>query len=200
MMYVGTGPRAREYRYVILDNASSRNIIDFEPFTREGIRSADETYNEVYGRSWNRLHLPELPQVYSFFNKHDERDPADSKLFEEGQIATLHIRADEDEVQGMHANKLQKGEKNGEKKDEKVHASMTYIGYAMSTEVRNLSHSFSATTRSSTLTTCRSRLVGIRAANGPRCHTRSRYQSPAHPMDCIAVGSSSCDPRQRTRP
>ncbi|KAI9320767.1 coth protein-domain-containing protein [Dichotomocladium elegans] len=122
MLYTGTGPSSsKPYRYVILRN-SSLDIVQSEPFERPPIEHASHTFYETYGRSWNKINLPDLPQVYPFSEiNQTELDPAASPLYEDGTIATLHFQIDDDELQLLHAKKSDK--------ELKVQGTMTYLGY-----------------------------------------------------------------------
>lgn len=126
LLYSGRAPGGKEYRYVTLGAADE--ILDTEAFDRPAMYEAKETYNEVYGRPWNKIFLPELPQVYDFDSRNKAplqgnatvQDPAKNDLFEEGTIATIHITADEEDIQAMHANKM-------DKKAARMDAKLTYI-------------------------------------------------------------------------
>lgn len=132
MLYTGTGPSSDPYRYVILDN--NNNIVHFEPFERPAIEHSGQSFYETYGRPWNKLTLPTIPQLYDFNTStgHSEPlpkdhrasivDPAECRLFEEGTIATIHLEADDAQVKAMHLNKM-------EKKAARVEGRLTYIRY-----------------------------------------------------------------------
>lgn len=116
LLYSGTAPSDKPYRYVILDQKQG-NIVHFEPFERPPIENANHTFHETYGRPWNKISLPSLPHIYNF--RYGSSSPS-SRLFEEGTIATIHIEANDADIQRMHANKF-------DKDLAKVHANMTYI-------------------------------------------------------------------------
>lgn len=113
MLYSGMAPGEIEYRYVIVDSMERKTVLDFEKFKRPAIMTQDKTYNEVFGRAWNQLSLPDLPKMYDYPYQMKR-----SKLFEEGQIATIHFQGDASELENMH----------GRTKEEiKVKGTMTYI-------------------------------------------------------------------------
>ncbi|KAF7730857.1 hypothetical protein EC973_001375 [Apophysomyces ossiformis] len=102
MLYTGQAPGQVPYRYVIMD--TSKTILDFERFERPGIEQANMTFNEVFGRPWNKLSLFSLPQIYPF----EPSDPGLSKLYDDGTIATLHFEGSEADIREMHTNKMEK--------------------------------------------------------------------------------------------
>ncbi|CAO3647128.1 unnamed protein product [Cunninghamella blakesleeana] len=119
-MYSGQGPSESPYRYVILDGA--KNMVDFEKFERPSILHSQATFNEVYGRPWNKLMLPQLPTLNQDFALNTKRkDPGENKLFEDGTIANVIFEADEQIIQSVHADKTQK--------KAKVTGRLTYISY-----------------------------------------------------------------------
>ncbi|KAG2219553.1 hypothetical protein INT45_013212 [Circinella minor] len=130
MLYKGVGPSSEPYRYVILDNHQNKDIIHYEQFERPAIQEAKETFHETYGRPWNKLHIPSIPRVYDFDSSHlnpvndsfaPVEDPAASELFQEGTIATLHFKMDEENAQELHTNKYDK--------KVKIKGDMTFISY-----------------------------------------------------------------------
>ena len=132
MLYKGIGPSSEPYRYVILDNDQNKAIIHYEQFERPAIQEAVETFHETYGRPWNKLHIPPIPRVYDFDSSHlnpvndpfaPVDDPAASELFQEGTIATIHFKVDEDEAQEMHTKKFDK--------KAKVKGDMTFIRFVI---------------------------------------------------------------------
>ncbi|KAG2186110.1 hypothetical protein INT43_002548 [Umbelopsis isabellina] len=115
MLYSGNAPGETSYRYVIVDSLENKVLLDFEKFQRPAINTLDRTYNEVFGRAWNQLSLPSIPKMYDY-----PYPVPESKLFEEGTIASIHFRADQAEVDKMHT----------QFQDEiKVKGVLTYINY-----------------------------------------------------------------------
>ncbi|KAG0180597.1 hypothetical protein DFQ29_000355 [Apophysomyces sp. BC1021] len=102
LLYAGRAPGQAPYRYVILD--TSKTIIDFEKFERPAIEQANQTFNEVFGRPWNKLSLFTLPQLYPF----EPNDSGLSKLYEEGGVATLHFEGSDSDIRDMHTNKMER--------------------------------------------------------------------------------------------
>lgn len=113
MLYSGMAPGEIDYRYVIVDSMERKTVLDFEKFKRPAIMTQDKTYNEVFGRAWNQLSLPALPKVYDY-----PYLMKSSKLFEEGQIATIHFQGDAPELENMHGKTIE---------EIKVKGTMTYI-------------------------------------------------------------------------
>ncbi|KAI9252412.1 coth protein-domain-containing protein [Phascolomyces articulosus] len=131
MLYKGIGPSSQPYRYVILDNNENKSILHYERFERPAIQEATETFHEMYGRPWNKLHIPPMPRVYDFDSSNLDPvedpyapidDPAASELFQEGTIVTLHFKVDEEDAQQMHTQKF-------DEKKSKIRGDMTFISY-----------------------------------------------------------------------
>ncbi|ORY94137.1 coth protein-domain-containing protein [Syncephalastrum racemosum] len=139
LLYSGRAPGGKEYRYVTLGAADE--ILDTETFDRPAMYEAKDTYNEVYGRPWNKIFLPELPQLYDFDSRNKApligssnqtvKDPAKNDLFEDGTIATIHITADEEDIQAMHANKM-------DKKAARMDGKLTFISYKDIRQIDNV--------------------------------------------------------------
>ncbi|CAO3591337.1 unnamed protein product [Absidia cylindrospora] len=114
MLYTGAGPGKKPYRYVLLENLTTKTIEDFEPFERPAIIQSDRTFNEVYNRPWNKLSLPALPKVYDFElgpdtaknKEHEKQDLGHSKLYEDGVVANLMFEFDPSELEMLHADKM----------------------------------------------------------------------------------------------
>lgn len=115
MLYSGMAPGEASYRYVIVDSLENKVLLDFEKFQRPAINTLDRTYNEVFGRAWNQLSLPTIPKIYDY-----PYPVPESKLFEEGTIASIHFRADQAEIDKMHTQFQE---------EIKVKGVMTYIGF-----------------------------------------------------------------------
>ncbi|KAI8099765.1 coth protein-domain-containing protein [Halteromyces radiatus] len=128
-LYQGWAPGKKSYRYVMLDSIDPNTVIDYEPFERAAIFQSDRTFNEVYGRPWNKLTLPVLPKVYDFELGPDSQsnlnqqhqDLGDSKLYEDGVIANLIFQFDEADVDQLHLNKMNL--------KAKIKGQMTFISY-----------------------------------------------------------------------
>lgn len=97
ILHTGEAPAGSPYRYCILH--SSNHTIDQEAFTRPALNS-DSSVNEVYNRSHTFVDIPTLPQLWnSSYNTH-----ISSALHTDGQIAVIHIQANESEIEAMHNN------------------------------------------------------------------------------------------------
>jgi hypothetical protein len=114
LLYTGMGPGKQPYRYVLLNDLTSKEMVDFEPFERPAILQSDRTFNEVFGRPWNKLALPTLPKVYPFElgpdtpknKKHADEDLGHSKLYEDGVIANLMFNFDPALLDQLHSDKM----------------------------------------------------------------------------------------------
>lgn len=126
MMYTGLAPKSQtSYQYTVA-KAIDKSIIQTEEFQRPPeYLTKEKTFNDVYGQHWHKIEdMHKLPQLYAFEKSNDSHvggmnDPAASNLYEDGTIATIHISAPPDEVEQMHAKKM----------DKKVNlrATLTYI-------------------------------------------------------------------------
>jgi hypothetical protein len=112
ILFKGEAPAAKHgYQYAIFNNGELRTS---EPFLRDPV--SENTVNEFFNRSKNTYDITPLPQVYSplpIINK------IRSDLHRDGQIATIHLWGEQDEVDNLHNNQLD---------DIKVKLNMDYIG------------------------------------------------------------------------
>ncbi|KAI7864989.1 coth protein-domain-containing protein [Spinellus fusiger] len=122
MLYTGKGPGGSSYCYFTTNDLHENKNLTFEPFQRPAVLHKSSTFNDFYGRSWNKYPLPVLPQVYNFETKNSRGDPGLSELFEEGMVATLHMEMDEGMMKDMHDKKLSREILDGVGR-------MTYISY-----------------------------------------------------------------------
>lgn len=126
MMYTGSAPKSQtSYQYTVA-KAIDKSIIHTEEFQRPPEYLTEEkSFNDVYGQHWHKIEdMHKLPQLYAFDRDESShvggmKDPAASNLYEDGTVATIHINASPEEIQEMHAKKM----------DKKVNlrATLTYI-------------------------------------------------------------------------
>lgn len=126
MMYTGSAPKSQNsYQYTVA-KAIDKSIIHTEEFQRPSEYLTEEkTFNDVYGQHWHKIDdMHKLPQLYAFDKDETAhvggmKDPAASNLYEDGTVATIHINAPPEQIEEMHAKKM----------DKKVNlrATMTYI-------------------------------------------------------------------------
>jgi hypothetical protein len=113
ILFRGEAPEASSnYRYAIYDGEGDTTLV--ESFSREPV--SESTVNEFFNRSKNVHELAPLPQVYqplSVLNR------LQSDLHIEGEIPTIHLWGDQNEIDHMHQNQLE---------DVKIRLNMDYIG------------------------------------------------------------------------
>ncbi|KAI8071070.1 coth protein-domain-containing protein [Gongronella butleri] len=118
-LYTGNAPNQSPYRYMLL--APDNTVIEHEPFERPAINEAASTFNEVYGRPWNKLELPSLPKIFDFQYDTKRADPGESGLYEDGVIAQLFFEGPQEALAAIHQNKMDTALK--------VPGSLTYVSY-----------------------------------------------------------------------
>ncbi|EIE82877.1 hypothetical protein G6F46_010922 [Rhizopus delemar] len=128
ILYRGKAPVARQsYRYVKI-NAENYCV------TAEGFYRPPETIdtvNEYFNRTWNKKKITPFPQVYEPLSI-IKRIP--TKLHKEGEISTIHLVADQQELDKMHQN-------YGEDID--VKATMSYVSITDSLFFKHIKMSIS---------------------------------------------------------
>ncbi|KAI7905160.1 coth protein-domain-containing protein [Cokeromyces recurvatus] len=113
LLHIGKAPVAISgYKYVILSKKDN-HVVKEEPFIRAPVEI--NTFNEHFGRSWNKKVLNKLPIIM---------DPLpiihriDSDLHIDGQIPTIHITGDQTALNNMHFKRNE---------DIKISMNMVYI-------------------------------------------------------------------------
>lgn len=114
ILHSGTAPVPHDAYYYAKRFKTNGTITEREPFERSPsiVRS---TPNEFYNRTKNAYKIAELPKV---FDPLPSIQRIKSDLHKPGQIATIHIAADQNEIDRMHKEATQ---------DIKVKTNMTYI-------------------------------------------------------------------------
>lgn len=98
VLYSGNAPVAQSgYRYVKIEKAN--NNTEVEPFFRNPVQN--DTLNEYFKRTWNSYTLPQLPTVFPPLNAIHR---INSSLHIDGQIPTIHLVANQTEIDKMHAS------------------------------------------------------------------------------------------------
>ncbi|KAH8548930.1 coth protein-domain-containing protein [Umbelopsis sp. PMI_123] len=111
LLYTGEAPSELPYSYCVLD--SGNLAIQQEAFTRPAL-TGNASYNEVYNRTNNIVDIPSLPQIWpSIYNTN-----VSGNLHVDGQIAVIHIQANENEIEAIHNNVTS---------DDKVSGNLTFI-------------------------------------------------------------------------
>lgn len=98
ILYSGEAPIAQSgYRYVKIEKANNNTQV--EPFFRNATQNS--TVNEFFNRTWNSLNLSQLPTVYPPL---EPIHRIQSKLHIDGQIPTIHVIANQTQIDAMHAS------------------------------------------------------------------------------------------------
>ncbi|KAI8881341.1 hypothetical protein K501DRAFT_189208 [Backusella circina FSU 941] len=112
ILFRGEAPEADSgYSYAIYNDKEPSVL---ESFSRKPV--TEKTVNEFFNRSKNQHELASLPQIYQplpIMNR------IKSDLHSEGQIPTIHLWGDQDEIDRLHDNQLE---------DIKIKLNMNYIG------------------------------------------------------------------------
>ncbi|KAI7875567.1 hypothetical protein K492DRAFT_116740, partial [Lichtheimia hyalospora FSU 10163] len=97
ILFTGSAPAAQHHYYYAKIN-SDGGVIEKEPFERKPF-DGDTTPNEHYNRTWNKWNIAQLPNVL-------EPLPSihriQSDLHKDGEIPTIHIVGDAEQIQNMH--------------------------------------------------------------------------------------------------
>ena len=100
LTYFATAPIAtKEYYYAHIDPDNGNKVISREPFARQPKQS--DTDYEFYNRSQAYWDIPTLPRLYDPLYHRKESD-----LHLDGQIGTIHIRANSTDLMNLHENSL----------------------------------------------------------------------------------------------
>lgn len=116
ILFQGKAPSNTPYHYATLTRGT-RTIQSSEEFTRSG--SKNDTLNEFFGRSWNKKPMVSFQRITSI-TKNFDRQPDNELLHPSGEIATIHVVANQAEIDNMHKNFLE---------DITVMANVTHIRY-----------------------------------------------------------------------
>ncbi|KAI9358761.1 coth protein-domain-containing protein [Pilaira anomala] len=114
ILFQGKAPSNSPYRYAKLKKGST-DLEEQEKFTRAA--RTKNTLNEYYGRSWNIKPMATFQNIPSI-NKNFDRQIDDSILHPKGEIATLHVVVNQDELDNIHKNFMD---------DLTIPANVTYI-------------------------------------------------------------------------
>ncbi|RCH97885.1 hypothetical protein CU098_010244 [Rhizopus stolonifer] len=91
ILYTGSAPVAYSgYSYVQINKVT--NATEMEPFLRKPIET--NTFNEFFNRTWNQYQVATLPNIYEPVK---EINRIKTNLHREGEIATIHITANQTE-------------------------------------------------------------------------------------------------------
>ncbi|KAI9266333.1 coth protein-domain-containing protein [Helicostylum pulchrum] len=103
ILFQGKAPSNSPYHYATLAKGTS-TIQASEEFTRSG--SKNDTLNEFFGRSWNKKPMVSFQPITSI-TKNFDRQPDNELLHPTGEIATIHVVANQAEIDNMHKNYLE---------------------------------------------------------------------------------------------
>lgn len=116
ILYIGFAPAAQHYYQYGMINDNNNTMAAMEAFQRHPV-STNETENEFFNRTWNRWDVHQLPQVLPPLPAINR---IHSSLHEDGRIPTIHVIANQSQVDEMHRNSTA---------DITVLTNMTYISY-----------------------------------------------------------------------
>ncbi|KAG1138751.1 hypothetical protein G6F37_010273 [Rhizopus arrhizus] len=123
ILYSGKAPIARHsYRYVKI-NVENHHVTAEEFYRPPEIT---DTVNEYFNRTWNKKQITPFPQVYEPLPI-IRRIP--TKLHKEGEIPTIHLIANQQDLDNMHNNYFENTE---------ITASMSYVSLTDSLFYRNV--------------------------------------------------------------
>ncbi|KAI8085487.1 coth protein-domain-containing protein [Thamnidium elegans] len=103
ILFQGKAPSDTPYHYATLAKGT-RTIQTSEEFTRSG--SKNDTLNEFFGRNWNKKPMVSFQPIASI-TKNFNRQPDNELLHPTGEIATIHVVANQAEIDNMHKNFLE---------------------------------------------------------------------------------------------